>query len=70
MRIIFHDISVLAGLGQFSYGAWLAYHPAGFMASGAGLLLAVLWPEDGFSGRSRSDLAADASAHRASGRLA
>jgi hypothetical protein len=36
------DMAGLAGVGLVSYGAWLAYHPAGFIAGG-GLLLAGAW---------------------------
>lgn len=28
----------LGGLALISYGAWLAYHPAGFIVAGVGLL--------------------------------
>lgn len=28
----------VGGLALVSYGAWLAYHPAGFVVAGAGLL--------------------------------
>ncbi|HEY9391267.1 MAG TPA: hypothetical protein VIR27_16065 [Mycobacteriales bacterium] len=28
----------VGGLGLVAYGAWLAWHPAGFMLAGAGLL--------------------------------
>ena len=29
----------LGGLALISYGAWLAYHPAGFIVAGFGLLV-------------------------------
>jgi hypothetical protein len=28
------DLAVLAGAALFSYGAWLAWHPLGFMVGG------------------------------------
>lgn len=36
------DVGGLAGVGLVSYGAWDAYHPAGFIVGGA-LLLAGAW---------------------------
>jgi hypothetical protein len=41
-RLIIEDLLVLGGLAAISYGAWLAYHPAGFMAAGIGLLACVV----------------------------
>lgn len=32
----------LVGVGLVSYGAWLAYHPAGYMAAGILLILGAL----------------------------
>ena len=36
------DVGGLAGVGLVSYGAWEAYHPAGYIVGGA-LLLAGAW---------------------------
>ena len=41
-HLIIQDVLVLGGLSAISYGAWMAYHPAGFMVAGAGLLVAVV----------------------------
>jgi len=44
--------SFLAGLAFVSYGAWLAWHPAGFLVAGVLLLLTpVLWARGGSSNR-------------------
>jgi hypothetical protein len=39
LRTMMIDCCGVAGVGLFSYGAWLAWHPAGYML--AGLLLAA-----------------------------
>lgn len=36
------DAIGLAGVASIAYGAWLAYHPAGFIVGGA-LVLAILF---------------------------
>lgn len=37
------DASILAGLGLITYGAWLVYQPAGFLAPGVVLLAVGLY---------------------------
>jgi hypothetical protein len=32
------DLAALAGVGSFTYGVWLVFHPAAFMVAGAFLL--------------------------------
>lgn len=40
----FFTLSFLAGLALLSYGCWLAWHPAGYIAAGVFLILVpVLW---------------------------
>jgi hypothetical protein len=36
------DLAGLCGVGLVSYGAWLVYPPAGFMVSGALLIIGAL----------------------------
>ena len=38
VRSLVIDGSILGGVGLLSYGAWLAYAPAGFLVAGALLL--------------------------------
>lgn len=40
LRKLRNDVALLGGLGLVSYGAWLAWAPAGFMVPGA-LLIAL-----------------------------
>jgi predicted tellurium resistance membrane protein TerC len=42
MAAAFRDITILAGAGLLSYGAWLVYVPAGYLVAGALLLVAGL----------------------------
>lgn len=37
--VLFRAAPGIGGLGLVSYGTWLAYHPAGFIVAGAGLLV-------------------------------
>lgn len=43
LRATLSALPGLGGLAALSYGAWLAWPPAGFMVAGAGVLADVLW---------------------------
>jgi hypothetical protein len=43
LRATLSALPGLGGLAALSYGAWLAYPPAGFMVAGVGVLADVLW---------------------------
>lgn len=41
-RSLINDAALVAGVGLLTYGAWLVYHPAGFIVLGLTLLTAGL----------------------------
>jgi hypothetical protein len=42
LPVVFRDVTGLTGASLVSYGAWLVYHPAGFIVAGALLLAGAL----------------------------
>ncbi|YCK35163.1 hypothetical protein ACNF49_14070 [Actinomadura sp. ATCC 39365] len=53
LRTVGQVLPGLAGLGLVSYGAWLWWRPAGFIAAGVLLLADRVW-EQARAGRERS----------------
>lgn len=49
LPILANDGAGIGGAAIFSYGAWLAWHPVGFLVGGA-LLMAIAW----LNGRART----------------
>lgn len=46
LTLLLPVLLVLAGLGLISYGVWLAWPPAGFIAGGLSCLGVEMWRED------------------------